>query len=196
MIKPQYPPFLYVGCADSRLPLTSFTKSGPGQFFVHRNIANQISMTDINFLASLEFAVNYLKVQHIIVGGHFNCGGIKAAVEGIDSGIIGNWVQPIRRLYLQSKPDFDGLTEKETFDKLSEMNVVQQVKNLMTTKVMMEKIFNEPKERVPTVHGIVIDLATGHMRELPMPFDTWKEETLLPSNFDNNGYVVSSNWRV
>lgn len=151
-------------------------------------------MTDINFLASLEYAVNVLKVQHIIVGGHFNCGGIKAAVSGTDSGIIGNWVQPIRRLYLRSKPTFEGFTEKETLDKLTEMNVIQQVRNLMTTKVMMENIFMEPKVRVPTVHGIVIDLATGHMRELPMPFGEWKENSLLPADFENNGYVVSNNF--
>ena len=177
-----------MGCADSRLPLTSFTQTGPGQFFVQRNIANQISTTDINFLATLEYAVNVLKVQHIIVSGHYNCGGIKAAVTGVDSGIIGNWVQPIRRLYLKSKDQLEKLPEKEMLNQLSEMNVVHQIKNLMTTKCMMEKIFEG--NVAPTVHGIVIDLSSGHMKELPIPFDDWKARSLLPPSFDNNQYKV------
>ena len=147
-------------------------------------------MTDINFLASLEFSVNVLKVRHIIVAGHYNCGGIKAAVNGVDSGIIGNWVQPIRRLYLKNRETLGKLPEHECYNQLAEMNVVQQVKNLISTKVMMETYFAEPKRLVPTVHGIIIDLSDGLMKEIPMPWDYWKSCNILPPEFNNNGYIV------
>jgi len=188
----QKPPFLYIGCADSRLPLTVYTKSGLGEFFVHRNVANQVSMNDMNFLASLEYSVNVLKVKHIVVAGHYNCGGVRAAVTGTESGVIGNWVQPIRKLYLQNLDVLKDLPEPELLNKLSELNVVQQVHNVLTTKVMMDNIFQNPRIEVPTVHGIVIDLANGLMKELPIPLNEWIANKELPPDFDNNGYTLRS----
>merc|ERR1712137_98387 len=187
----QSPPFLYVGCSDSRLPLVSFTKSGPGNFFVHRNVANQVLITDINFLSSLEFAVKALKVRHIIVAAHYGCGGVRASVYGTDSGIITNWVQPIRQLYLQNRTELDKLSEEELLNRMSEMSAVQQVKNLLSTSVMMETLHTAAKEngQVPTVHGVVIDLSTGIIKELPLPIDDWRKEHLVPETFDNNGYI-------
>ncbi len=96
----QKPPYLYIGYSDSRLALTRFTGTEPGELFVHRNIANQVSLTDINFLSVLDYAISHLEVKYIIVSGHYNCGGIKAALEGKITGIIDNWVNPIREVYL------------------------------------------------------------------------------------------------
>ncbi len=129
--KGQTPPFLYIGCSDSRLPLTNLTRTEPGELFVHRNIANQVSLTDINFLAVLEYAILHLKVEHIIVCGHYDCGGIKAALEGRTIGILDNWVNPIRELYLHKQEEIDALpTREERLNRLAEINVVAQVKNL------------------------------------------------------------------
>ncbi len=97
----QTPPYLYIGCSDSRLPLAAFMQTEPGEVFVHRNIANQVCLTDINFLSSLEYSLNHLHVQHIIVCGHYFCGGIQAAFEGSTVGLVDSWVNPIRELYLQ-----------------------------------------------------------------------------------------------
>ena len=172
--------------------MTVYTKSGPGDFFVHRNIANIVSITDINFLSVLEYATKVLKVRHIVIAGHYGCGGIKAAVKGTNIGIIQNWVQPIRRLYLNNRQKLDILPEEKMLNKVSELNVIQQVLNLLTTSVMMEVLDgNHPELVAPTVHGVVIDLKTGLLNELPLPLDLWKKQSLIPKTFTNNEYIVS-----
>lgn len=126
----QKPPYLYIGCSDSRLALTRFTGTEPGELFVYRNIANQVSLTDINFLAILEYAIVHLNVKHIIVCGHYGCGGIKAALEGATIGLVDNWVNPIREIYLQKQDEIDALpTQEERLNRLAELNVLVQVKS-------------------------------------------------------------------
>jgi carbonic anhydrase len=184
--KLQSPPFFYVGCCDSRLPLNTFTRSGPGHFFVHRNIANQIHHNDINLLASLEYAVNFLGVEHIIVAGHYRCGGIRASVHGVSSGVIGSWVQPIRLTYLAHRDSLDVDNEEHLLDQLSELNAVEQCKSLLGTKIMLDRI--EAGQSVPTIHAAIIDLGTGHINELPLPLQQWREQKLIPQSYNNNGY--------
>jgi carbonic anhydrase len=137
----QKPPYLYIGCSDSRLALTRFPGTEPGELFVHRNIANQVSLTDMNFLAILEYAVVHLEVKHIIVAGHYGCGGIKAALESRTIGLIDNWVNPIREIYLQKQDEIDALpTQEERLNRLAELNVMLQVKNVYQTSIMRQSL--------------------------------------------------------
>ncbi|MBD2435186.1 carbonic anhydrase [Nostoc sp. FACHB-110] len=168
----QTPQFLYIGCSDSRLPLTNFTRTEPGELFVHRNIANQVSLTDINFLAVLEYAIIHLHVKHIIVCGHYDCGGIKAALEWQTIGIIDNWVNPIRELYLENKSEIDALpTRVERLNRLAEINVVAQVKNLYQTSIIRQALY---ERNAPLVHGWLLDIRTGLIKDLQVSTIQWQ----------------------
>lgn len=168
----QTPPFLYIGCSDSRLPLTNFTRTEPGELFVHRNIANQVSLTDMNFLAVLEYAILHLKVKHIVVCGHYDCGGIKAALEWRTIGIIDNWVNPIRELYLQKREEIDVIpTREERLNHLAEINVVAQVKNLYQTSIMRQALY---EQKAPIVHGWVLDIRSGLIKDLNVSTVQWQ----------------------
>ncbi|BAZ47013.1 carbonic anhydrase (plasmid) [Chondrocystis sp. NIES-4102] len=163
----QKPPYLYIGCSDSRMPLTRFTQTEPGEIFVHRNIANQVSLTDINFLSILDYAIVHLEVRHIIVCGHYDCGGIEAALEGHATGLVDNWVNPIREVYLQKKVEIDSLsTREEKINRLAELNVIVQVKNLYQTSIL-RKCLRE--DNAPQIHGWVINLQTGLIEDLQVP---------------------------
>jgi len=175
----QTPPYLYIGCSDSRLPLTNFTKTCPGEIFVHRNIANQVCLTDINFLSVLEYAIAHLHVQHIIVCGHYYCGGIQAALEGTTTGVVDNWVNPIRELYLQKKEEIDQLPDRQAkLFRLSELNVKAQVKNLYQTSIMRQVL---REERAPEVHGWVLDLHSGLIKDLNVSTEPWHLHPSCPA---------------
>lgn len=172
----QSPPYLYIGCSDSRLPLTRFMKVEPGEVFVHRNIANQICLTDINFLSVLEYAIEHLHVQHIIVCGHYSCGGIQAALEGISVGLVDSWVNPIRELYLHNQEEIDQLPGREAkLNRLAELNVQAQVKNLYQTSILRKSL---REERAPQVHGWVLELRSGLIKDLDVSTEAW---SLYPS---------------
>lgn len=164
----QQPHFLYIGCSDSRMPLDTFTSTEPGELFVHRNIANQVSITDINFLSVLDYAVNVLKVKHIIVCGHYNCGGVTAAYKGQATGLVGNWISPIRDLAKENAKELDSIEDEYLrLNRLSELNVIRQVENLYKTHVVqraLQKCHSDFQ-----IHAWVLDLATGHILELPLP---------------------------
>ena len=132
----QSPSFLYIGCSDSRLPLSIFTQTTPGEIFVHRNIANQAKEKDLNFNSVLEYAVFTLKVNYIIVAGHYDCGGVKAAFYGKAKGKVKNWIKEIRKIYFKNRDLFKGLNEKEACDKLSELNVKEQIKKLHKNRII------------------------------------------------------------
>ncbi len=171
----QKPPYLYVGCSDSRMPLTKYTQTEPGEIFVHRNIANQVSLTDINFLSVLDYAVSHLKVQHIIVCGHYSCGGIIAALEGNTTGLVDNWVNPIRELYLQNQTEIDCLaTREERINRLAELNVIAQVKNLYQTSII-RKCMREGN--APQIHGWVLNLKTGLIEDMKLKTSEWGLQT-------------------
>ena len=155
----QAPEFLWIGCSDSRVPANQITGTLPGEIFVHRNIANLVVNTDINMLSVLQYAVEVLKVRHVIVCGHYGCGGIKAAMGQHHYGIINHWLQNIKDVYRMHRPEIDGLkTEEERADKLTELTVTEQVFNLAKTSVI-QKAWKENKG--PHLHGWVYGLSNG-----------------------------------
>lgn len=161
----QQPNFLYIGCSDSRMPLDTFTQTEPGELFVHRNIANQVSITDINFLSVLDYAVNVLKVKHIIVCGHYNCGGVTAAYKGLATGLVGNWISPVRDLAKANEKELLEIEDEAMrINRLTELNVMQQVKNLCKTHVIQQAVADGHKNF--QIHGWVLDLSTGLIKEL------------------------------
>ncbi|MCU0461188.1 MAG: carbonic anhydrase [Bacteroidales bacterium] len=179
---PQKPNFLFIGCSDSRIPLDMITGSEPGELFVHRNIANQVNLTDINLLSIIEYAVEILNIEHIIVLGHYKCGGVKAAVEGLnEEDIVENWVSQISDLYHYHKKELEAIGDKtKMYDRLSEMNVIVQLKNVLRTPIIQRAFRNKKKL---WFHGWIFDINSGLINDLPLPLDEWKELDLLPEDY-------------
>lgn len=180
--KGQEPPFLCIGCSDSRMPIDTFTQSEPGSFFIHRNIANQIFPNDMNFLATLEYAVEQLEVKHIIVSGHYECGGIKTAHEKCtNSSIISSWLMPIKKIELAHKEELDKLaTEQERLDRLTELNVLEQLKHIFELSIIRNKI---ESGKYPRIHGWVLDIRSGKIIEIDIPIELWKSKGIIPEGY-------------
>lgn len=154
----QQPQFLWIGCSDSRVPPNEVTKTHPGEIFVHRNIANLVVQTDMNLLSVLQYAVEVLKVQHVIVCGHYGCGGVKAALTSHQYGLIDNWLRQIKdtiNFYWEGLKDLD---EESREKKVIELNVVEQVYNLGKTNIIQNSWKGENR---PYLHGWVYDIQTG-----------------------------------
>jgi carbonic anhydrase len=164
LAKEQKPEFLWVGCSDSRVPAEEVTGTQPGEIFSHRNIANLVNHTDVNFHSVLSFAVDHLKVKHIIVCGHYGCGGVKAALSSHRYGILDEWLRQIKDTYYNHQEEVDaaGDFEKQT-DKLVEFNIHEQLRNLMKTKII-QKAWLE--DRRPTLHGWVYGVKDGLLKSL------------------------------
>ncbi|HWK98879.1 MAG TPA: carbonic anhydrase [Parapedobacter sp.] len=164
----QQPELLWIGCADSRVPANQITNTQPGEVFVHRNIANMCVHSDMNMLSVLDYAVNVLKVKHIVVAGHYGCGGVAAALSRQQFGIIDNWLCHIKDVYRFHAEEIDAIEdEKQKVSRLVELNVAEQVFNLCTTSIIQ----NAWKERNDlAVHGMVIDIATGKLIDLDITF--------------------------
>jgi carbonic anhydrase len=179
---PQKPKFLVIGCSDSRVPLNSITQSEPGDLFVHRNIANQVNFTDLNLLAIIEYSIEILNIEHIIVFGHYKCGGVKAAVEGLnEEDIVENWVSQISDLYHYHKKELEAIGNTgKMYDYISELNVIAQLKNLLRTPII-QRAFRNNKNL--WFHGWIFDIYTGLIIELPLPLNEWKEYDLLPEDY-------------
>lgn len=155
----QSPEFLWIGCSDSRVPADKITGTEPGEIFVHRNIANLVVNTDINLLSVLQYAVEVLKVKHVIVCGHYGCGGIKAAMTQHYLGIINHWLKNIKDIYRFHREEIDMLpTEDERSDRLTELNVQEQIFNLAKTSIIQSAWKNEQR---PQLHGWVYGLTDG-----------------------------------
>lgn len=155
----QSPEFLWIGCSDSRVSANEITGTQPGEIFVHRNIANMVVHTDLNLLAVLEYAVHHLKVKHIIVCGHYGCGGVKAAMTNHNFGIINKWLRNIKDVYRIHKTEIDSIeNENLRSNKLIEFNVQEQVMNLAKTSIV-QKAWKE--NSFPHLHGWVYDLHDG-----------------------------------
>lgn len=155
----QHPEFLWIGCSDSRVPADKITGTQPGEIFVHRNIANMVVHTDLNLLAVLEYAVNHLKVKHIIVCGHYGCGGVKAAMTNHNYGIINKWIRNIKDVYRIHRDEVKYQTkEEDQLNRLIELNVQEQVMNLAKTSII-QKCWKE--EQRPYLHGWVYGLDNG-----------------------------------
>jgi len=155
----QAPEFLWIGCSDSRVPADKITGTEPGEIFVHRNIANLVVNADINLLSVLAYAVEVLKVKHIIVCGHYGCGGIRAAMTQHHFGVINHWIKNIKDIYRLHRDEIDALpTEEERVNKLTELNVEEQIFNLAKTSIV-QKAWKE--EQRPQLHGWVYGLEDG-----------------------------------
>lgn len=160
----QAPEFLWIGCSDSRVPANQITGTLPGEIFVHRNISNLVVNTDINMLSVLQYAVEVLKVKHVIVCGHYGCGGIKAAMGQHHYGIINHWLKNIKDVYRMYRDEIDSLkTEEERTDKLTELNVREQVFNLAKTSII-QKAWKEDNR--PQLHGWVYGLNDGIIKPI------------------------------
>lgn len=155
----QKPEFLWIGCADSRVPANEVTGTAPGELFVHRNVANLVIHTDINMLSVLQYAVEVLKVKHILVVGHYGCGGVKASMTSKDYGLINKWLRNIKDVYHHHNAELDGIADEDKrFDRLVELNVIEQVKNLSRTTIVQRSWH---QRQYPHLHGWVFDLHTG-----------------------------------
>lgn len=161
LAKGQNPEILWIGCADSRVPANEITGTKPGEVFVHRNIANVCVHSDMNMLSVLDYAVNVLKVKHIIVAGHYGCGGVAASLSRNQFGIIDNWLCHIKDVYRLHAAEIDAIEDLECkTDRLVELNVEEQVFNLCTTSIVQ----NAWKNNQPlAVHGMVINIASGEL---------------------------------
>lgn len=158
------PHYLWIGCADSRVPANEIVGLEPGELFVHRNLANVFPHTDINCLSVLEYAVDLLKIQHVIVCGHYGCGGVKAAMEDHHLGLVDNWLRNIRDVYARFKDQLDTISnQKERYNRLVELNVMQQVLNVCHTTIVQGAW---DKDQPLWIHGWVYDVATGKLKDL------------------------------
>lgn len=161
----QTPEFLWIGCSDSRVPANEITGTEPGEIFVHRNIANLVVNTDVNLLAVLDYAVNHLKVKHVIVCGHYGCGGVKAAMTNNDfKAVLNMWLRNIKDVYRIHRAELDTIADADKrADKLVELNVQEQLINLAKTSIIQRAWKNENR---PILHGWVYGLANGIIKPI------------------------------
>jgi carbonic anhydrase len=160
----QQPEFLWIGCSDSRVPANKITGTHPGELFVHRNIANVVMAGDINILSVLDYAVTHLAVKHIIVCGHYGCGGVKAAMSDKSFGMLDQWLLNIKKVYEANRPEIDELIDPEArANRLAEFNVRQQVINIAQT-VPVQNAWK--KGSLPQIHGWVYDLKDGLLKQV------------------------------
>ena len=169
----QNPDYLWIGCSDSRVPANQITGTSPGQIFVHRNIANMVVHSDMNMLSVLSYAVEVLKVKHVIVCGHYGCGGVLAAMGNKQFGLIDNWLRHIKDVYRYHHKELDAITsEEERGRRFVEVNVIEQVHDLGKTSIVQnawEK--NQPLH----IHGWVYDLKDGIIKDLDVSFTCTKD---------------------
>jgi len=159
----QTPEYLWIGCSDSRVPANQIVGLKPGDVFVHRNVANVVVHTDLNCLSVLQYAVDVLGVQHVIVCGHYGCGGVAAALHGARHGLIDNWLRHVADVAAKHEPALASLPEEERLDRLCELNVVEQVVNVCQTTIVEDAW---SRGQALTVHGVVYSLEDGLLRDL------------------------------
>ncbi|WP_456458931.1 carbonate dehydratase [Reichenbachiella sp.] len=169
LAKGQKPEFLWIGCSDSRVPANEITKTESGEVFVHRNIANQVIHTDINMLSVLQYAVEYLHVKHVIVCGHYGCGGVKAAMDHSYVGLVGRWLAHLKDIYQNNKHILDEIPDaNERENRMVELNVIEQVHNLAKTS-FIQKAW---KKRELEIHGWVYSLHNGKIKDLNCKYES------------------------
>lgn len=165
--KGQSPEFLYIGCSDSRVTAEDIMGVQPGEVFVHRNIANLVNNTDLSVMSVINYAVRHLKVQHVVVCGHYYCGGVKAAMQSADLGILNPWLRNIRDVYRLHKEELNAIEDENArYNRLIELNVQEQCVNLIKTAAVQQA----NKERGLLVHGWVFDVSTGKLIDLKINF--------------------------
>ena len=166
----QKPPILWIGCSDSRVPANQITNTNPGDIFVHRNIANVVVHTDMNMLSVLDYAVNVLEVEHVIVCGHYGCGGVEAALSSKQFGIIDNWLRNIKDVYRLHAQEMDAISDhKKRCERMVELNVIEGVFNLTKTSIVQNRWANGKKL---TLHGWAYSLQTGLISDLDVTVES------------------------
>lgn len=169
LAREQNPDYLYIGCSDSRVTAEEMMGIRPGEAFVHRNVANLVNNVDLNVMAVINYAIRQLKVKHIIVCGHYNCGGVKAAMVARDMGILNPWLRSIRDVYRLHRVELNAISdEHKRYDRLVELNVTEQCINIIKTAALQ---LSYAKEGYPQVHGWVFDIHTGRIVDLKINFD-------------------------
>jgi len=164
LAKGQHPEILYIGCSDSRVTAEDMLGLQPGDAFVHRNVANLVNTTDLNVMSAINYAVIHLKVKHIIVCGHYGCGGVKAAMEAKDLGILNPWLRNIRDVYRMHKQELDKIElETDRYNRLIEFNIIEQCVNVIKTAEVQQRYV---VENFPKVYGWVFDVNTGKVKDL------------------------------
>jgi carbonic anhydrase len=182
----QHPQVLWIGCSDSRVPANEITNTQPGEVFVHRNIANMVVHSDMNMLSVLDYAVNQLKVRHVIVCGHYGCGGVFAAMHNKQNGLVDNWLRHIKDVYRLHAEELESIAdEHQRFDRLVELNVIEQVFDLSKTSIIQNAWLTGQEV---SVHGWVYSLRTGLIKDLGVTFNKVKE---LPPIYRIESRVVS-----
>lgn len=163
----QSPEFLYIGCSDSRVTAEDLMGIEPGQAFIHRNIANMVISIDLNAMSVIHYAVDVLKVKQVVVCGHYNCGGVKAAMQSVDMGVLNPWLRNIRDVYRLHKDELNAITDEgKRYDRLVELNVQEQCINVIKTADVQRAY----KERGIIIHGWVFDIRTGRLIDLKIDF--------------------------
>lgn len=163
LVDQQAPEYLWIGCADSRVPANQIVDLPPGEVFVHRNIANVVVYTDLNCLSVIQYAVDVLKVKHIIVCGHYGCGGVKAALSDADNGLIDNWLSHIRDVIRFHSTELESLNDEEKVTRLCELNVMEQVRNVCNTTIV-QGAWKQGAEL--SIHGWIYQLENGILNDL------------------------------
>lgn len=167
LAKGQQPEFLYIGCSDSRVTAEDLMGVMPGEVFIHRNIANLVNNVDLNVMSVINYAIRHLKVNHVVVCGHYNCGGVKAAMNQQDMGILNPWLRNIRDVYRLHRKELDAIEDMDArYNRLVELNVQEQCVNLIKTAAVQEAY----KDRGLRVHGWVFDIQTGKLIDLNIDF--------------------------
>lgn len=167
LAKGQAPEILYIGCADSRVTAEDLMGLQPGELFVHRNVANMVVSVDLNVMSVINYAINHLKVKHVVICGHYECGGVKASLQPVDLGILNPWLRNIRDVYRIHQQELDEITDEHLrFDRLVELNVQEQCINVIKTAAVQKAY----KERGLTVQGWVFDVRTGKLKDLKINF--------------------------
>lgn len=170
----QHPDYLYIGCSDSRVPANEIMGLEPGELFVHRNVANLVNNSDLNVMSSINYAVRHLHVKHIIVCGHYNCGGVKAAMTPVDLGILNPWLRNIRDVYRLHKTELNHIQDEAArYNRLVELNVIEQCTNIIKTAAVQRSYVDR---KFPIVHGWVFDLRTGKIKDMHIHFEKVLED--------------------
>jgi carbonic anhydrase len=186
LAKGQSPEVLWIGCSDSRVPANEITGTNPGEVFVHRNIANMVIHSDMNLLSVLDYAVNILKVKHVIVCGHYGCGGVAAAMTNEQYGLVDNWLRHIKDVYRLHHQELDGIEDHgQKLKRFVELNVIEQVFDLSKTSIIQNAW---RKRELPMVHGWVYDIRTGIIQDLEVSLHS---KSKLPAIFNVSGKVVA-----
>ena len=181
----QQPEFMWIGCSDSRVPAEEVVGAQPGELFVHRNVANLVVHTDLNMLSVLQYAVEVLKIKHVIVCGHYNCGGVKNAMSRQDLGLINKWLRHIKDVYRLNRRELETIESDQTrWDRLVELNVAEQVQNLAQTSIVQGAWHADNR---PTLHGWVYDIRTGFIKEIACIRPGAKLDDIYMFDFEGQG---------